>query len=288
MRIYNSYFLSCFILTLFPLANLWAEDADLAAKTAIVHAGDEPVASPAATTAPTARVNSRAAIYTTIDGQKVEGWLAWPAGKEMGSSPGLIIIHEWWGLNENIKQTSERLAAEGYVTLAVDLYRGETAEIPKTAMKLMQSLNAEAEAGVGNLAAAYDYLHNTMGLEKVGIVGWCLGGRWSLQAALFMPDAIDAMVMYYGSVVTDKAQLATLQMPVMGNFAENDPIIPLNEVTEFSATLDALGKTADIKIYEGAKHAFSNTSGLAYDPVAANDAWMRSTKFLAQYLGNPE
>jgi carboxymethylenebutenolidase len=284
MRTYNSYFLSCFILTLFPLANLWAEDADLAAKTAIVHASDEPVASPAATTAPTARVNSRAAIYATIDGQKVEGWLAWPAGKEMGSTPGLIVIHEWWGLNENIKQTSERLAAEGYVTLAVDLYRGETAETPKTAMKLMQSLNAESEAGVGNLAAAYDYLHNTMSLQKVGIVGWCLGGRWSLLASLELPEDIDATVIYYGGVTDDKQQLATLQMPILGHFASKDPIVPPDTVVAFRDALNELGKDADIYIYPDTKHAFANPSGLAYNAGAAEQAWGRTTDFLKRNL----
>ena len=152
-------------------ATVIAEDEALAIRTAAEHASDEPVATPAATTVPTARVNSRPAIYTSINGQQIEGWLAWPAEKPAGEAPGLIVIHEWWGLNENIKQTSERLAAEGYVTLAVDLYRGESAETPKNAMKLMQGLNAEAEAGVENLAAAYDYLHSTMGLDKVGAVG---------------------------------------------------------------------------------------------------------------------
>ena len=150
----NSRFI-CLLLVLAGLSasvTVTAADEALANRTAAVHASDKPVATPAATTTPTAQVNSRPAIYASINGQKIEGWLAWPAEKPLDDLPGLIVIHEWWGLNENIKQTSERLAAEGYVTLAVDLYRGENAETPKSAMKLMQGLNAEADAGVENLA----------------------------------------------------------------------------------------------------------------------------------------
>jgi carboxymethylenebutenolidase len=265
-------------------ATVSAADNDLAIVTAATHASDQPVATPAASTPPNARVSSRPAIYTNIDGQNIEGWLAWPAGKPMGDSPGLIVIHEWWGLNENIKQTSERLAAEGYVTLAVDLYRGESAETPKNAMKLMQALNAEEVAGVGNLAAAYDYLHNTMGLEKVGIVGWCLGGRWSLLAALKLPEDLDATVIYYGGVTDDQQQLATLEMPILGHFASKDPIVPPATVIAFRDALDELDKDADIYIYPDTKHAFANPSGLAYNASAAEEAWGRTTGFLAEHL----
>jgi carboxymethylenebutenolidase len=261
-----------------------AEDADLASRTAAAHAADEPVATPAATTTPAARVHSRPAIYTSIDGQNIEGWLAWPAGEPKDDLPALIVIHEWWGLNDNIKQTSERLAAEGYVTLAVDLYRGESAETPKSAMQLMQGLNAEADAGVENLAAAYEYLHNAMGLEKVGIVGWCLGGRWSLLASLRLPEDIDAAVIYYGGVTDDKAQLETLQMPILGHFAAKDPIVPPATVVAFRAALDELDKDADVYIYPDTKHAFANPSGLAYNPEAAEQAWARTTDFFAKHL----
>jgi carboxymethylenebutenolidase len=260
---------------------------DPVAATAKAHKNDRPVATPVARTAPVTEVIGETINYGEIDGKPLQGYIARPVAAS-GDLPGLIVIHEWWGLNDNIRQVTDRLAGEGYVALAVDLYGGGVATTPKEAMGLMQNLNNSVPAAESNLRQAYTYLNDDMSAPRIGVIGWCLGGRWSLQAALFMPDAIDAMVMYYGSVVTDKAQLITLQMPVMGNFAENDPIIPLDEVMEFSATLEALGKTADIKIYEGAKHAFSNPSGLAYDPVAAGDAWMRSTTFLAQYLGNTE
>jgi carboxymethylenebutenolidase len=263
------------------LAQAGDSEAD---KIAATHADDDPVASPLATTPPAQRVNGRDVIYVKQDGEEIKGWLAWPADKPKGESPGIIVVHEWWGLNDNIRQTSERLAAEGYVTLAVDLYGGESAATPKAAMKLMQALNAKADDGRENLAAAYDYLHNTMGLEKVGIVGWCLGGRWSLQASLRLPDDINASVIYYGGVTDDKAQLETLQMPILGHFAAKDPIVPPDSVIAFRNALDELGKDADVYIYPDTKHAFSNPSGMAYNAEAAELAWERTVGFFGEYL----
>jgi carboxymethylenebutenolidase len=278
------FIFSIVVATLATMTSAVAEDAGLADRTAAAHAADKPVATPAATTSPEAAVHSRPAIYTSVNGQEIEGWLAWPAGKTEAGMPALIVIHEWWGLNDNIRRTSERLAAEGYITLAVDLYRGGTAETPKQAMQLMEGLNAEADAGRENLVAAYEYLASVMGAERIGVIGWCLGGRWSLQAALRLPDQIDATVIYYGGVTADPEQLATLQMPVLGLFAGIDPVVPPDTVIAFRDALQELGKDADITIYPEAKHAFANPSGLAYDPVAAEDAWGKTTVFLAEHL----
>lgn len=257
---------------------------DLVAKTAAEHADDQPVASPMATAQPSVRVDSRPAVYLSADGEEVAGWLSWPAGQSPDGLPALIVIHEWWGLNDNIRATAERLAGEGYITLAVDLYHGDVAEAPKGAMQLMQRLNTEADAGRENLVAAYEYLSDVMGAQQVGVVGWCLGGRWSLQASLRLPEQIDAAVIYYGGVTADKEQLATLQMPVLGHFAETDPIVPPDTVLAFRDALAELGKDADIYIYPGTKHAFANPSGLAYNAAAAEEAWARTTQFFAQHL----
>jgi carboxymethylenebutenolidase len=105
-----------------------------------------------------------------------------------------------------------------------------------------------------------------------------------LRAALLLPDSLDAAVIYYGSVTTDPAQLGTLQMPILANFAENDPIIPLDTVAAFRTTLQELGKNADVKVYTGAQHAFANPSGTAYNAAAADDAWQRTTVFLRSQL----
>ncbi len=272
------------LLLLFPLLLRAGAHTSEAERTAAAHAGDKPVASPLATAEPAQRVNTREAIYTRIDGENVTGWLAWPADRETAGLPGVIVIHEWWGLNDNIRSTAERLAAEGYVVLAVDLYRGGRGETPKEAMQLMQQLNAAEDTGRENLAAAYDYLKDVMGATKIASVGWCLGGRWSLQAALRLPDKLDGMVMYYGAVVTDPAQLATLQMPILGHFASTDPIVPPASVETFAATLTELGKDAEVHIYPDTQHAFSNPSGMAYNAAAAELAWQRTTAFLAAHL----
>jgi len=272
------------IFGLFSIAPVMAADATLEQRTAEAHRTDSPVPTAAATTAPAQRIDSRPAIYMSVDGQPVTGWLSWPAGKSMMGMPALIVIHEWWGLNDNIRQAAERLAGEGYMTLAVDLYRGENAANPKDAMRLMNQLNDQGDAGRENLVAAYDYLANVMQAERIGVIGWCLGGRWSLQAALQLPTQLAATVIYYGGVTDDKKQLATLQMPILGLFAGDDPVVPPETVTAFRTALLELGKDADIHIYPEAKHAFANPSGQAYDPAAAEDAWGRTTRFLAEHL----
>ena len=284
MQRFTLIILATVVLTVAAFQPAVAADSELASRTASAHAEDTPVATPAATTPLDVRVHSRTAVYTSIDGQKIEGWMAWPAGASIEGLPALIVIHEWWGLNDNIRKASERLAAEGYVTLAVDLYRGKTGDVPKQAMKLMQELNAETEAGRENLAAAYDYLETVVRAERIGVIGWCLGGRWSLQAALRLPEKIDATVIYYGGVPDDKEQLATLKMPILGLFAGTDPVVPPDTVVAFRDALAALGKDADIHIYPDAKHAFANPSGMAYDEVAAADAWEKTTVFLAEHL----
>jgi len=261
-----------------------AHDGDVAA-TADAHRHDKPVATPAATTPPRTDVVGEAVDYGSIDGAALTGYIARPADAG-ADTPALIVIHEWWGLNDNIRQTAERLAGEGYVALAVDLYGGESASVPKDAMKLMQRLTNDTDRADENLRQAHAYLADTVGAPRVGSIGWCLGGRWSLRTAILLPDALDAAVIYYGTVVTDEESLAPLQMPVLGNFAENDPIIPLDTVAAFEQTMTRLGKDVDVKVYSGAKHAFSNPSGLAYNAEAAADAWERTTNFLAAHLSD--
>lgn len=256
---------------------------DDVAAIAAEHQDDKPVATPAAETAPRTKVTGEDVSYGSIDGVELNGYLVRPAGAD-ANTPGLIVIHEWWGLNDNIRRAAQRLAGEGYVALAVDLYGGESAEVPKDAIKLMTNLNENAERGEENLRQAFAYLSDTVGAPRIGSIGWCLGGRWSLRTAILLPDQLDATVIYYGSLVTDEAVLAPLQMPVLGNFAEDDPIIPLDSVAAFEQALTKLGKDVDVKIYAGAKHAFANPSGMAYDPVAAEDAWERTTAFLGDAL----
>jgi carboxymethylenebutenolidase len=230
-----------------------------------------------------ADVTGKTVSYGTVGGVPVEGYLSRPK-QARGRLPGLIVIHEWWGLNDNVRDEAGRLAAEGYVVLAVDLYGGRLATQPPAAMKLSQELTANPGPAEENLRAAYRYLDKVEKAPRIGTLGWCLGGRWSLRAALILPDQVDATVIYYGTVKADEAELAKLRMPILGLFGSQDRVVPVATVTAFEATLQRLGKNADIHIYEGAEHAFANPSGTAYDPQAAEDAWRLTTAFLKEYL----
>lgn len=254
-----------------------ADDAD--ARMAQGHAHDSPIPTPAATTAPVRETTSERVAYAEVDGQKVYGYLSRPENAG-GALPGLIVIHEWWGLNDNVRDEARRLAAEGYVTLAVDLYGGRTATEVKDAMGLSQGLSRNPGPAEDNLRQAYRYLSATAGAPRVGSIGWCLGGRWSLKTALLLPADLDATVIYYGSVDVPENELATLQMPVLGLFGSKDPVIPLRTVEAFQASMQRLGKKAEVKVYEGAGHAFANPSGTSYQAAAAEDSWRRTVEFL--------
>ncbi len=259
--------------------------AGLVEATAAVHAADRPEVTPAASTVPARPVRAGSVRYGSGPAGELRGYLARPAEADRGL-PGLLVIHEWWGLNDNIRGMAERLAGEGYLVLAVDLYQGEIATEPKSAMRLMQRLEADPASAAENLRQAYAYLDQATGGGRIGVIGWCLGGRWALQAALLLPEELDAAVIYYGRLTTDPAELARLQMPVLGNFAGKDPLIPRDMVEAFATTMRSLGKSVDVKIYPDARHAFANPSGTTYDAAAADDAWQRSLAFLASTLGS--
>ena len=266
-----------------PTATISAADRDALDRTAEAHAHDTPVPTPAATTPPGSDVTGKTVTYGTVGGLPVDGYLVRPTQLE-GQLPGLIVIHEWWGLNDNVREAAGRLAAEGYVVLAVDLYGGQLATEPPEAMKLMQELTANPGPAEENLRAAYQYLDTVEKAPRIGTLGWCLGGGWSLRAALMLPDQVDATVIYYGMVKTPEAELAKLHMPILGLFGSKDRVVSVATVTAFETNLRRLGKNADIHIYDGAEHGFANPSGTAYDPQAAEDAWRRTTDFLKVYL----
>ena len=258
-------------------------DRETLDRTAEAHAHDMPVATPAATTLPVADVTGKTVSYGTVGGVPVQGYLVRPK-QSRGRLPGLIVIHEWWGLNDNVRDEAGRLAAEGYVVLAVDLYGGRLATEPPAAMKLSQELTANPKPAEANLREAYSYLDNVEKAPRIGTLGWCLGGRWSLRTALILPDRVDATVIYYGSVKADDAELARLGMPILGLFGSKDRVVPVATVTAFQATMQRLGKDVDVHIYDGADHAFANPSGTAYEPQAAEDAWRLTTAFLRAHL----
>jgi len=258
-------------------------DQEYVDRMAEEHADDAPVSNEASETEPASEVVSEEVVYATVDGSEATGYLARPAGAE-GPLPGLIVIHEWWGLNDNIRTMTDRLAGEGYVALAVDLYGGQTAADPDGAQSLMQAAMQNVPAAEENLRQAFAYLEGEAQATRIGTIGWCFGGGWSLNTALLLPDQVDATVIYYGRLTDDRDRLATLQMPILGLFGAEDQGITVESVEAFEEALQALDKDAEIHIYAGANHAFANPSGTSYQPEAAEDAWNRTVAFLAEHL----
>jgi carboxymethylenebutenolidase len=260
-----------------------ADDRQDMDKMAAEHQHDQPKATAAATTPPAQEVTGEDVTYATVGGKPVRGFLARPKAAK-GPLPGLIVIHEWWGLNNNIRNMAKRLAGEGYTALAVDLYGGQVADTPDKAQQLMGVVLKDLGSGEENVRQAYQYLETQQKAPKVGVIGWCFGGGWSLQTALLLPDKIDAVVMYYGRIVTDKEKLAPVKAPILGLFGGKDQSIPVASVRDFEKTLKELGKDAQIHIYDDANHAFANASGGNYNATAAQDAWQKTTAFLAKHL----
>ncbi|MFO0630387.1 MAG: dienelactone hydrolase family protein [Polyangiales bacterium] len=260
-----------------------ARDADRAHLAAMhrAHALDTPAANDAAA-APRVPVTAGDARYGEGD-VAATGYFARPAGDER-ALPGLLVVHEWWGLNDNVRAMARRFAGEGYQVLAVDLYDARVATNADEARAAMGAVMARPARGVANLRAAAAFLRDARHAPRLGVVGWCFGGGGSLEAALTLPEAVDAAVMYYGRVVTDEARLARLDAPLLGHFGGADTGIPLDGVRAMEAALRGLGRDVTVHVYEGAGHAFANPSGPRYEPAAAALAWTRTAAFFARHL----
>ena len=214
--------------------------------------------------------------------EPVMSYLALPA--EAGRHPALVVIHEWWGLNDWVKEQAQQFAEQGYVALAVDLYRGKVAYDPNLAHELMRGM--PQDRAVRDLIAAFDYLATREEVDKdrIGSVGWCMGGGLSLQLAIHEPK-LAACVVNYGALPTDITEIDKMHAPVLGNFGSEDHGIPPSAVEAFEKTMKAAGKSIDVKVYEGAGHAFENPNNkLGFKPDAAEDAWKRTVAFLKKSL----
>lgn len=217
------------------------------------------------------------------NGGTTEGYLAKPAS---GKGPGLIVIQEWWGVTPWIKGVADRLAAEGYLALAPDLYHGETAAEPGDAQKLMMAMKMDEAAK--EISGAYEYL-KTEGSGKVGSIGFCLGGGLSLFISTLKP--IDACVVYYGVLPGAQPDLSKIAGHVLGHFAENDAFCTPDAARALEQQLKDAGKKVEFHIYPGTTHAFMNTSdpidkaGMKHNPDASKQAWERTLAFYKKNLG---
>jgi carboxymethylenebutenolidase len=221
--------------------------------------------------------------YGDVGNQLVYGHFVFPADM-VDPLPGLIVIHEWWGLNDDVRQMANRIAAEGYVVLAIDLFGGQTASTPDAARPLMINVVENPDRAHENIRQAYDFLLQSGQSPTIGALGWDFGGGWALNTAILLPNELDAVVIYYGQVPADEARLAAVEVPVLGIFGEADRSIPLDDVRAFEQVMKDLGKEFEIEVYPGVQHAFASPSSANYDRAVAEQAWLRSLDFLQRHL----
>lgn len=214
--------------------------------------------------------------------ETASGYLALP--ESSGKKPAIVVIQEWWGLNDFVEQKTEHFAAEGYVALAPDLYRGKVASDPDTAHQLMRGL--PEDRAVRDLKAAVAFLRSRPDVDsaRIASIGWCMGGGYSLALA-FAEPTLAGTVVYYGRLVTDQSVIAGLKVPLLGNFGGQDQGIGAESVRAFADRARAGGKSVDFKIYPDASHAFaSSRDPKVFRSEDARDADARAETFLAKVL----
>jgi len=221
------------------------------------------------------------------DGQSLQGYLAEPAQPQ--GAPGIVVIQEWWGLNDQIRGVADRWAALGYRALVPDLYRGQSTVESAEAEHLMTGLNFGDAAGQ-DVRGAVQWL-KAQGAVKVGVSGYCMGGALTLLASVFVPE-VDAAVVFYGYPPLDFVDASKITAPLMGHWALQDAFFKIEGVDALEAKLAAAGVRFDFHRYD-ARHAFCNETqvgdgqllpALGYAPQAAEQAWSRSTAFFGQHL----
>ncbi|KAA5605840.1 dienelactone hydrolase family protein [Roseospira marina] len=220
------------------------------------------------------------AVSLTLGSDKtVQAALALP---ETLPAPTVLLIHEWWGLNDQIKATARAYAANGYVALAIDLMGGSVATTPDAAQT--QMANVDADEATETCTAWMAWLRNHEASNgTLGTVGWCFGGGWSLNASLAAPS--DATVIYYGRLVQEAEPLKALKGPVLGHFATRDGYINADMVGGFERAMAEAGKADSLTVHwYDADHAFANPSGSRYDEEDAKLSWARTMAFFAQHL----
>jgi len=214
--------------------------------------------------------------------ETVKGVLYTPQGK--GPFPGILVIHEWWGLNDWVKEQAAKLSDQGYVTLALDLYRGKVATTPDEAHEIMRGV--PEDRAKRDLHAAFDFLKSQPNVKKdrIGSIGWCMGGGYSLDVALEEP-ALKADVINYGRLVTDPSSVDKISASILGIFGAQDRGIPVDDVKKFESLLKEKGKRVQIVIYPDAGHAFENPNNkTGYRAEDASDAWKHTVDFFSSTL----
>lgn len=223
---------------------------------------------------------TRSQTLTTAGGREVTAAIARP-DVEGERRPVVLMVHEWWGLNDQVKTMAVELASQGFVAVAVDLFQGRVVTRPDEARALVEKVRAEEAEDTLAAWAAWARNHPD-GNRKVGVVGWCFGGGWALRAATIAP--LDAAVVYYGRVDLSPDRLGRLRGPVLGHFGRQDTFITAEVVAAFERAMKQAGKPYTLYWYD-AGHAFANPTGDNYRQADAQQAWKRTLDFLHKELG---
>jgi carboxymethylenebutenolidase len=219
-------------------------------------------------------------VQFPVNGGNTGGYLAEPKG----SGPGVVVIQEWWGLVDHIKDVCDRFADEGFVALAPDLYHGKATKSPDEAGRLMMAMRIDGAEKDISAAAQYLLSLDSITSDRVGVVGFCMGGALSLYTATKNSN-VGACVVFYGGHPKVKPDLPNLHAPVLGLYAEKDRSVTPALVHDLERQVKALGKQIEVMIYKGADHGFFNdTRPEVYNAKAAADAWQRTVAFLREHL----
>lgn len=249
-------------------------------------APDDAPAAPAAAGATDRPVDAETLPYAEVNDQLVYGYFAFPSDM-IEPLPAILVIHDWWGLNDDVRNAANRLASQGYIVLAVDLYAGTVVVDAVAARQRMISVMDNPDDVQSNLRQALDFLR-VAGAPQAATLGWGFGGSWSLNAATLFPAEIDAAIVYYGQVPGDDERMRPIDAPLLGLFGANDRVVTAESVREFEAALKRLRKSYSIHVYPEAGHAFADPARRNFDPQLAEDAWRRVTVFLAETLSAGE
>ena len=243
-----------------------------------------PASAPRAQAADEARdIVAETLPYAEVGERLVYGHFVFPVDM-VDPLPGVILIHERWGLDEGTKALADRLAAQGYVVLAIDLFDGNIATNGEESRKLILPVVENQATAEEIIRQAYQFLLDTAQAPRIGAIGWSFGGNWALNTAMLYPDDLDAAVIYYGQLTSNEERLGPVNVPILGIFGENDRGITSDKVSEFEAALEELGKTYRIEVYPGVGHAFADPRGTNYDETTANEAWSVVLSFLGEHL----
>ena len=223
--------------------------------------------------------------YAEVDEQLVYGHFVFPANM-VDPLPGIIVIHERWGLDDGTRALADRLAAQGYVVLAVDLFGGKTATDVSVARTLMLPVIENPDVANENIRQAYQFLIDTGPAPAIAALGWSFGGNWALNTALLFPDDLDAAVILYGQVTNNEEKLRPMNVPLLGIFGANDRGVTVETVREFEGVLESLEKDYAIEVYDDVGHAFADPTSSNYNPAVADQAWATILDFLASNLDN--